>query len=74
MRSSEVGGARSGKARSLEGKECGFYSRMGAVGSLDQGLGLALKMSKVLSDGEGGEERRARQRNGTSKGAEVRKL
>lgn len=47
---------------------------LGAFGSLDQALGLAPKMSKVLSDGEGSGERHARQRNGMRKGAEVGKL
>lgn len=36
------------------GEEGGFYSAMGGIGSLDQGLGLSPKMSKVLSDGDGG--------------------
>lgn len=48
--------------------KCGFYSVMGAVGSLGQGLGLTLKMSKVLIDGGDSGERYARQRNGMSKG------
>lgn len=47
---------------------------LGTFGILDQGLGLALKKSKVLTDGDGSGERHARQRNGTSKGAEVGKL
>lgn len=47
---------------------------VGACGSLDQGLGLALRMSKAVIDGDGSGERHARQRNGMSKGAEVRKL
>ena len=57
-----------------EAQERGFYSVMGAIGSLDQGLGLDPKMSKVLSDGDGSGERHARQRNGMRKGAEVGKL
>lgn len=46
----------------------------GAIGSLDQGLELALKTSKVLINRDGRGERHARQRNGMSKGAEVGKL
>lgn len=47
---------------------------MGAVGSLDQGLGLAPMVSKVLNDGDGSRERHARQRSGMNIGAEVGKL
>lgn len=36
------------------GEEGGFYSVMGGIRSLDQGLGLALKRSKVSSDGDDG--------------------
>lgn len=46
----------------------------GAIGSLDQGLVLALKASKILINRDGSGERHARQRNGMGKGAEVGKL
>ena len=69
----ERGSDEYGGARSTHGKKYGFYS-YGSLGSLDQGLRLALKMSKALIDGDGSGERHARQRNGISKGAEVRQL
>lgn len=47
---------------------------MGAIGSPGQGLGLTLKMSKVLIYGDENGERYARQRNRMSKGIEVGKL
>lgn len=56
------------KGQLTTGEECGFYSVMGAIGSLDQGLGLDPKMSKVLSDGDG------RGMACMRKGAEVGKL
>ena len=52
------------------GEEGGFYSAMGGIGSLDQGLGLALKMSKVLTNEDGS----GRGTPGTGIGAEVGKL
>lgn len=64
--SDELGGCKSQimKGQLTTGEERGFYSVMGAIGSLDQGLGLDPKLSKVLSDGDGSGERHARQRNG----------
>lgn len=45
----------------------------GAIGSLSQGLGLALKRSKALSNGDGNGVRHTRQSNGMSTGVEVGK-